>query len=101
MKEALIVWGGWEGHEPKRCADVVAGLLKAEGFGVQVADSTLAFADPNLRRFDLIVPILTNTTIPREDLNSLGHAVGSGTGLAGLHSGRGDSLRGEPAYQFM
>jgi uncharacterized protein len=101
MKEALIVWGGWEGHEPKRCADVVADLLKAKGFGVLVADSTLVFADPNLSRFDLIVPILTNTTIAREALNNLIATVARGTGLAGFHGGMGDSFRAEPAYQFM
>ena len=101
MNEALIVWGGWEGHEPKGCADVVAGLLKAEGFGVQVADSTLAFADPDLRRFDLIVPILTHTTIAPEALNNLIATVARGTGLAGFHGGMGDSFRTEPGYQFM
>lgn len=21
MKKALVVWGGWEGHQPKQCAD--------------------------------------------------------------------------------
>jgi type 1 glutamine amidotransferase len=101
MKEALIVWGGWEGHEPDRCADVVAGLLTAEGFGVQVEGSTLAFADPNLGRFDLIVPILTQTTIARENLNNLIATVARGTGLAGFHGGMGDSFRAEPGYQFM
>jgi uncharacterized protein len=66
-----------------------------------VADSTLAFADPNLRRFDLIVPILTHTTIAREALNNLIATVARGTGLAGFHGGMGDSFRTEPAYQFM
>jgi type 1 glutamine amidotransferase len=44
-REALIVWGGWEGHEPKQCAEVVEKLLKAEDFNVKVADSPSAFAD--------------------------------------------------------
>ena len=29
MKQALIVWGGWPGHEPEGCARVVADLLRA------------------------------------------------------------------------
>jgi type 1 glutamine amidotransferase len=27
MKKALIVWGGWDGHEPKQVAEVFAELL--------------------------------------------------------------------------
>ena len=30
-KKALVVWGGWEGHEPKQCADVFIPLLKEAG----------------------------------------------------------------------
>ena len=32
MREALIVWGGWSGHEPERCASIIASMLEAEGF---------------------------------------------------------------------
>jgi len=28
MKQALIVWGGWAGHEPEACASVVTGMLE-------------------------------------------------------------------------
>ena len=31
-KKAVIVWGGWEGHEPKQCVDVFAPILEEEGF---------------------------------------------------------------------
>jgi type 1 glutamine amidotransferase len=75
LKQALIVWGGWAGHEPKQCADVVAGLLNAEGFKVQVADSTAAFGDPALGRFDLIVPIITQSAITPEACHA---AAGTG-----------------------
>ena len=23
-KKAIMVWGGWEGHEPKQCVDIFA-----------------------------------------------------------------------------
>ena len=26
-KKALVVWGGWEGHEPKQCVDIFAPWL--------------------------------------------------------------------------
>jgi uncharacterized protein len=101
LKEVLIAWGGWEGHQPRQCADVVASLLKKEGFRVQVADFTASFVDPKLGRFDLIVPIVTMGTITPEECQNLSTTVARGTGLAGFHGGMGDSFRAEPAYQFM
>ena len=98
---ALIVWGGWEGHEPQRCAQVVGGLLEGEGFEVRTADSTAAFDDPELGRFDLIVPIVTQATIAPKACQNLLRTVERGTGLAGFHGGMADSFRNEPAYQFM
>jgi type 1 glutamine amidotransferase len=100
-KEALIVYGGWEGHQPKQCAEVIEKLLKAEDFDVDVADSSAVFADSALGRFDLIVPIITQATIAPEACNNLVATVAKGTGLAGFHGGMGDSFRNEPAYQFM
>ena len=29
MREALIVWGGWSGHEPEQCAPIIKGMLEA------------------------------------------------------------------------
>jgi type 1 glutamine amidotransferase len=101
LQEALIVWGGWEGHQPRECADIVARLLTAARFNVDVAGSTSAFADSNLGRFDLIVPIVTMATITPEECQNLSATVGSGTGLAGFHGGMADSFRNEPGYQFM
>ena len=46
MREALIVWGGWSGHEPEECAAVIQDMLEEDGFKVHVEDSTEAFADP-------------------------------------------------------
>ena len=46
MREALIVWGGWSGHEPDQGADIVKGMLEEEGFKVYVENTTEAFADP-------------------------------------------------------
>ena len=46
MRKAMIVWGGWPGHDPDLCASIVRGWLKAEGFDVRVETETSAFADP-------------------------------------------------------
>ena len=39
MKKALVVCGGWPGHEPEKCAQVVHAMLLRHGF--EVADYTL------------------------------------------------------------
>jgi len=39
MRSALMVWGGWEGHEPKQCVDIFAPFLEQQGFAVRISDS--------------------------------------------------------------
>ena len=101
MREALIVWGGWEGHEPRQGSEVVAAILKDAGFKVRVENSTAAFADPDLGKLSLIVPIVTMSTIEKDELNNLSEAVQGGVGFGGYHGGMGDSFRNAPLYQFM
>lgn len=100
-KTALIVWGGWEGHTPERSANVVKGMLENHDFAVTTENSTKAYADPNLDKFDLIVPMITMSTIEKEELSNLIKAVRGGTGFAGFHGTMCDSFRNEPDYQFM
>ncbi|TIX84805.1 MAG: hypothetical protein E5V24_17690, partial [Mesorhizobium sp.] len=59
MRQALIVWGGWDGHEPEEGARVVKAMLEEEGFGVRVETTTEIFADPSIADLSLIVPIYT------------------------------------------
>ena len=101
MRKALIVHGGWAGHQPRECAEVVAGMLREDGFDVSVADSTAAFAAPHVREMSLVVPIVTMSTIAKEEVEALCAAVEGGTGLAGFHGQMGDSFRNEVKYQFM
>jgi type 1 glutamine amidotransferase len=99
--DALIVWGGWDGHEPERCACIVAAMLEDEGFRVEIESTTEVFADPRIRDLSLIVPIVTASTIEKEELDNLCAAIAGGVGLGGYHGGMGDAFRKEPAYQFM
>jgi uncharacterized protein len=101
MREALIVWGGWSGHEPEQGAHVVAGMLRESGFKVYVETSTEAFADPTIKDLSLIVPIMTMSKIEKEEVANLSAAVRGGVGLAGYHGGMGDAFRDAPEYQFM
>jgi type 1 glutamine amidotransferase len=100
-KNALIVWGGWEGHQPGLCAAIIEKYLVEEGFVVAKEDKTSAFAAPDLARFDLIVPIYTMGSIADSESKNLCAAVESGVGLAGFHGGMGDSFRSNTDYQFM
>jgi len=101
VKNALIVWGGWDGHQPEQCAAIVEKILIEDGFSVSKQNKTSAFANPELARFDLIVPIYTMGTIADGEAKNLSAAVESGVGLAGYHGGMGDSFRGSTDYQFM
>jgi type 1 glutamine amidotransferase len=100
-KKALIFWGGWEGHTPDRSAAVVSELLSANDFDVEVHSGTTILASTDLTVFDLIVPMVTMSTIAKAELTALTDAVRDGTGLAGFHGTMGDSFRNETEYQFM
>ena len=102
MREALIVWGGWSGHEPEQCAAIIRGMLEEDGFKVYVENTTEAFADPSVKDLSLIVPIVTMSKIEKEEVAMLTAAVrDEGVGLAGYHGGMGDSFRDAVEYQFM
>jgi uncharacterized protein len=99
---ALIVHGGWEGHEPRGFAEHYADVLYDEGFEVETSDTLDALRDRDaLRRLSLIVPIWTMGTIAPEQLQPLTEAVVSGVGLAGFHGGMGDAFRDATDFQLM
>ena len=100
-KQALIVWGGWDGHTPEQSAGIVADLLGRHDFEVTIDSTTEAFADDRLGEYDLIVPVITMSRIEKEELTNLLKSVRAGTGLAGFHGLMCDSFRNEPDYQFM
>lgn len=101
MREAMIVWGGWSGHEPEQGAKIVSDMLAAHGFRVRVETSTKAFADPAIADLSLIVPIITMAKVEKDELANLTGAVREGVGLAGFHGGMCDAFREAVDYQFM
>lgn len=100
MSGALIVHGGWEGHQPAAFAELCAAMLREEGMTVTLADSLDALGD-DLARLSLIVPIWTMGTVAPERLTALLDAVAGGVGIAGFHGGMGDAFREATDYQFM
>ncbi len=99
---ALIVWGGWDGHEPGPVAEIISRQLSTKGFDVEVADTLDAFKDEaNLKSLNLIVPIWTMGKIAGDQLSGVAAAVSSGVGIGGCHGGMCDSFRDATEWQFM
>ena len=101
MRKAMIVWGGWPGHDPDLCASMMRGWLKQEGCEVRIETSTAAFADPAIHELSLIVPIYTMSKIEKPEALNLCAAVRAGVGLAGHHGGMCDAFRESVDYQFL
>lgn len=101
-RNALIVAGGWDGHEPKKCATLWESVLTGEGFNVEIATDLAVYEDAaKLAGLSLIVPIWTMGQISKEQTQGLQAAVRSGVGLAGFHGGMCDAFRSDLGYQWM
>lgn len=102
MKNALMVWGGWDGHEPGQCVDVFAPFLQEQGYDVRIADSLDVYLDePYMKSLNLVVPVWTMGEITGDQENGLLQAIESGVGIAGWHGGMADAFRQNTTYQFM
>jgi len=102
MTRALILEGGWDGHEPHLCADEVAEMLNELGIEVTRSTSLEVLSDAlRMASIDLVVPIWTMGVLERAQEQGLERAVRAGTGLAGFHGGMGDAFRASIDYQWM
>jgi uncharacterized protein len=102
MKKALITWGGWSGHEPQKCAELYAPLMRERGYDVEISDTLDIYLDQEkMRGLSLVVPIWTMSTITKEQEAGLLDAIKSGVGIAGWHGGMADSFRESVQYQWM
>lgn len=102
MKKALMVWGGWDGHEPRQCVELLAPVLKNEGFEVEIATSLDVYLDAaKMKALNLVVQCWTMGQITGEQEKGLLEAVQSGVGMAGWHGGMCDAFRMNCTYQFM
>jgi type 1 glutamine amidotransferase len=98
-KQALIVRGGWDGHEPVQTTDSFLPFLTEQGYRTRVEDSTKVYADADyLATVDLIVQVVTMSRIEADELKGLMTAIRNGTGMAGWHGGIADSFRNSADY---
>ena len=102
MKKAWIFQGGWDGHEPKQTSERFAGMMRRNGFGVEIFDSLdpLGYLDA-LMALDLMVFCWTMGEIKPEYTRNVSRAVGAGVGLAGCHGGMCDAFRNDTEWQFI
>ena len=100
MKKALIVYGGWSGHDPQGVAELFKEILENENFAVTLSDSLDSFLE-DLTVYDLIVPVWTMGSLPNGAENNICEAVAKGTGIAGCHGGMCDAFRNSTKWHFM
>jgi hypothetical protein len=88
MRRALVVRGGWDGHEPATCTDSFLPFLREQGFMVEVCDDLAVYEDgERLTAVDLVVQCWSMGQISDAQVAGLAAAVAAGTGLAGWHGG--------------
>jgi type 1 glutamine amidotransferase len=101
-RRAFIFWGGWAGHDPRQCAELMGRELRAAGLEVEVGNGLARLDDAAyLRALDLIVPVYTQGELDPGRTRNLLAAVASGVGIGGWHGGMGDAFRTNVDYQFM
>jgi type 1 glutamine amidotransferase len=102
MKKALVVRGGWKGHEPFETTDIFIPFLKEQGFDVTVAENMELYTDEEfMKSLTLVVPCWTMGEISKEQSTGLLSAIKGGLNIAGWHGGMGDAFRTNCEYQFM
>ncbi len=101
-KKVLFVYGGWEGHEPRQCMEILKPWLESQGANVVLSSSLDSYTDEALMSsLDLIIQTWTMGHLTAGQESGLTKAVRGGVGLAGWHGGLGDAFRGNTEYQFM
>jgi type 1 glutamine amidotransferase len=85
---ALVVRGGWEGHQPVASTEIFLPDLRKAGFDITISDTLDVYEDTDaLREFDLIVQCWSIGELTEAQCAGLIAAVRSGVGFAGWHGG--------------
>ena len=101
-RRVLIVFGGWEGHEPGKYVGILLPWLTAEGATVDTTSSLEIYTDSTyMRSVDLIIQAFTMSQITPQQEEGLLRSVREGAGLAGWHGGLADSFRNNTGYHYM
>jgi type 1 glutamine amidotransferase len=102
QKKALVIYGGWDGHQPEATTALFIPFLEKNGFAVLKSNNLASYEDKELMSsLTLIVQCWTGGTIPAKALQGLHAAVDAGVGFAGWHGGIIDSFGNQTSYLFM
>jgi type 1 glutamine amidotransferase len=98
-KTALVVRGGWDGHQPVEATELFIPYLIKNGYEVRIEESPAVYADAAvMAEVDVIMQCMTMSTIEADECEGLRAAVASGVGLVGWHGGIADSYRNTSDY---
>ena len=76
MKQALIVRGGWDGHQPVETTNFFIPFLEANGYKVRIEESPTIYSDADfMATVDLIQQTMTMSTIEKADFLGLRTAI--------------------------
>jgi type 1 glutamine amidotransferase len=101
-RKALLLVGGWDGHEPELVAERFGTFLETEGFEVRKEHDLEILQDRDyLFSLDLFVPVWTMGTFESKQTGVLADAIASGVGVAGCHGGMCDAFRTNVLWQFI
>ena len=101
-KNVLIVWGGWEEHQPEKFSNIIESWLNDISANVVVENGLDIYSNyDELMKFDLIIQSVTMSSIKPQQEKNLLKAIRGGVGFAGAHGGIVDSFRENTNYQFM
>ena len=101
-KNALILCGGWDGHEPKLVSERFRKFLVSENFDVVIEEDINILSNlDRLKDLDLFIPIWTmcKEDLPKPYFEQISEAIGGGVGVAGCHGGMCDAFRNNVEYQ--
>lgn len=100
MTNALIVYGGWEGHNPAGISAFLADLLQQAGIQATVTNSFSDLERLQRNNFQLVIPVWTMEHLEPHLLKALLDAARQGVGIVGLY-GVIDSFRHEAEFHYM
>jgi len=101
-KKVLFTYGGWDGHEPVKCLEILKPWMEQEGARVDTFTNLDIYTNEEyMKTVDLVVQIHTMSKISNEQEKGLLKAIKEGTGIAGWHGGLCDAFRQNVEYQFM
>lgn len=100
-RQALILSGGWPGHQPQQTSALAKGWLEQRDVEVAVATELDVLTESALAGLSLIVPNWTMGELSEPQERALVRAVEAGCGLAGWHGGMGDAFRAALQYKLV